>query len=371
MDERTQGPPSDREPRSTQIMPLAGTRTQRIAVIVLVVGASVAAAWVASTLWAGLLLGVVTAYAVEPLHQWLLRRFPHRHSATAALAVIVVAVVVLGLLSLLGLLLVRELIAALEVVQRLASESLSHRGRSLRIPSALEALGMTRESIAERIGRLSDQATDHISRVLSVVLGSAFSVLAGALIALTTAFYVLKDSHPIERRLAQVLPLHPRTTRELITEFRLVGRDTLIGSVAAGLIQGTFATVGFVIADVPRAFLLGALTAVASLIPVFGTMVVWVPTGILLIATGHVAAGVFQLVWGTIVVTTLVDYVIRPRVIGSEGRSHTLLFLIGLIGGVELLGPMGIIAGPMIMALFVAVLRVYRREIVDATPSPE
>jgi predicted PurR-regulated permease PerM len=359
-------PLSERDPCSTQIVPLWDARIQRISVIVLAILATVAAAWVASELWAGLLLGLLTAYAVEPLHRWLLRRFPHRNSAAAALAVVFVAVVVLGLLVLLAVFLVRELIAALDVVQRLAQQSMASGGRPFRIPSVLEALGVTHESIGARIDRLSDHAAEEVSRVLGVVLGSTFTLFASGLIAVATAFYALKDSHPVERRLAQILPLHPRTTRELITEFRLVGRATLIGSVVAGAIQGAFAALGFAIAGVPRAFLLGALTAVASLIPVLGTMIVWVPVGVILIATGHVAAGVFQFVWGALVVTTLVDYVIRPRVVGSESRSHTLLFLIGLIGGVELLGPMGIIAGPIIMALFVAVLRVYRREIVDA-----
>ena len=180
-----------------------------------------------------------------------------------------------------------------------------------------------------------------------------------------TAFYTLKDRRPIEHRVAQILPLHPHTTRELFDEFRKVGRGTLIGSALAGLVQGLFAAIGYAIVGVPGALLLGALTAVASLVPVVGTLLVWVPVGVSLILGGHVGAGVFELAWGVLVTTSLVDYVLRPLLVGQESRSHPLLFLIGLIGGVEALGAAGIVAGPIVMAFFASVLRIYRHEVVE------
>lgn len=344
-------------------MPVGNPRVQRLSVIVLVVVSFAAAAWVASSLWAGLLLGVLIAFAVEPLHVRLLGRFPKRRALTGALLVLAVALVIAGFLFVLGYLLAQEVAAAIAVLQTIAGGT---DGVAPSLHKVLDRIGISPQEFGRAIGRLSEQATNIVSKVVSVVLGSTFSVLAGTLIALTTAYFTLKDARPIERRLEQILPLHPRTTRELVEEFRLIGRGTLIGSAIAGLIQGAFAAIGFFIAGVPRALLLGTLTAVASLIPVFGTMIIWLPAGVILIMVGDVGAGIFELVWGALIVVTLVDYVIRPRVAGAESRSHTLMFLIGLIGGVEVLGAIGIIAGPMIMALFAAVLRIYRREVVDA-----
>lgn len=114
----------------------------------------------------------------------------------------------------------------------------------------------------------------------------------------------------------------------------------------------------------PRAALLGVITAVASFIPVLGTMLVWIPVGVVLLASGRVAAGIFELSWGVLVTTTLVDYVIRPVVVGRGSRSHPLVFLVGMIGGLEALGGVGVFAGPIVMAFFVSVLRIYRREVV-------
>src|SRR5205085_2863776 len=99
---------------------------------------------------------------------------------------------------------------------------------------------------------------------------------------------------------------------ELVDEFRKVGRGTLVGSVLAGLIQGGFATVGYALGGVPRSLLFGVLTAIVSFVPVVGTMLLWIPIGVGLILSGHVATGVFELLWGALVTTSLVDYVIRP-----------------------------------------------------------
>lgn len=150
---------------------------------------------------------------------------------------------------------------------------------------------------------------------------------------------------------------------ELLDDFRKVGRGTLIGSVFAALIQGAFAAVGYLAAGVSRAALLGVITVVASFIPVLGTMLVWIPVGVVLLMEGRIVAGVFELAWGVLITTTLVDYVIRPVVVGRGSRAHPLLFLIGVIGGIEAFGGVGVFAGPIVMAIFVSVLRIYRREI--------
>jgi predicted PurR-regulated permease PerM len=348
------------DPVSGPVVPIVGVRFQRIALIVVVLLAFVAAAWVASELLGGLLLGVLTAFAVEPLHRRLLRTMPRRRALVSAITVIGIALILLGCIVGVSYLLGTEAVSAVAFLRDLSSHPLSPRATR-----TLGSVGITPEMLSQQALKLSDRAAELASTAVSGVLGSAFHWFAGTFIAMITAFYTLRDRQPIERRLAQILPLHPRTTRELVEEFRLVGRGTLVGSVLAGLTQGVLATVGYAIAGVPRALLLGVLTAAASLVPVLGTLLIWVPVGALLIVTGRPAAGVFSLVWGVLITTSLVDYVLRPIIAGRECRSHPLLFLIGLIGGVEVFGGVGIVAGPIVMTFFASALRIYRREVVD------
>ncbi len=364
----TQGePPSGDAPSPTS--PLDGARTQRRSLIVVVVLAFLAAAWVASSLWAGLLLGLLTAFTIEPWHQRLLRRFPRRPGLLAALEVSVVALVCAGILAGLSAIVTRELIEAVAVVQERVRGFSFTDVLSPGITRRLTALGITPELLGQRLANLVDQATAAASHVAGVAVGSTLAILGGALIAFVTAYYTLKDGQPIERRLVEILPLHPATTRELLDSFRKVGRGTLIGSVIAALIQGAFAAVGYGLGGVSRAALLGVITAVASFIPVLGTMLVWIPIGVSLLIGGHIAAGIFELVWGVLITTSLVDYVIRPMIVGRGTRSHPLVFLVGVIGGLEVFGGVGVFAGPIVMAFFVAVIRIYRREVV--TPAHE
>ncbi len=360
----TQGEPPVDDARSPKA-PLNGARTQRRSLVVLVVLAFLAAAWVASSLWAGLLLGLLTAFTIEPWHQRLLRYFPRRPGFAAAIAVSLVALLCAGLLVGLSAIVTRELLDAVAAAQERVRGFSFANVLSPGLTRRLTALGLTPALIGERLANIVDQATAAASHLAGVAVGSTLAILGGALIAFVTAYYMLKDGQPIERRLVEVLPLHPATTRELLESFRKVGRGTLIGSVFAALIQGAFAALGYAIGGVPRAALLGVITAVASFIPVLGTMLVWIPVSVALLIDDRIAAGVFELVWGIFITTSLVDYFIRPRVVGRGTSSHPLVFLVGVIGGLEVFGGVGVFAGPIVMAFFLAVLRIYRREVVE------
>jgi predicted PurR-regulated permease PerM len=96
-------------------------------------------------------------------------------------------------------------------------------------------------------------------------------------------------------------------------------------------------------------------------LPVVGIPIVWVPIGLYQIMTGHPGSGAFILVWGFCVVSMFADYVIRPWLVGRHGHGHPLLVLIALLGGVETFGMAGLIVAPIVMALFLALLRIYER----------
>ncbi len=106
----------------------------------------------------------------------------------------------------------------------------------------------------------------------------------------------------------------------------------------------------------------GLFTMISSLLPVVGTFLVWVPIAAYEIANGHVGWGVFILIWGFIVVSIATDYVIRPRLVGKKGHGHPLLMVVSLIGGIEVMGLPGLIVAPILMSLFLAVLKIYERD---------
>jgi predicted PurR-regulated permease PerM len=111
---------------------------------------------------------------------------------------------------------------------------------------------------------------------------------------------------------------------------------------------------------------LGAAIEIAALVPVVGTGLIWVPISILLVLSGKVREGLFLAAWGAVVVG-MVDNFIRPRLCGSRMTLHPLLVFLSMFGGVAVFGMMGMLVGPLIASLFMAMVRIYRRDFLGIT----
>jgi predicted PurR-regulated permease PerM len=222
--------------------------------------------------------------------------------------------------------------------------------------------GLQPQSLADRLGDAFAAFSGRLAGVATAVAGTTFESLLTIFFLLLSMYFVLQNWTLLARRAEIMLPLRPRDTRALFEEFRRVGRTVLLGTVLTGLAQGALATIGYLITGVPEAALFGALTTVASLVPGVGTLLVWIPLGLYLLFTGHVGMGIAELIYGAAVVVGISDYVIRPRLVSEQGKAPALLTFAALFGGLEVFGLIGLILGPVIMSLAVALLRIYERE---------
>ena len=228
-------------------------------------------------------------------------------------------------------------------------------------------------SFTARFGVSSDQLRDHVrvlasdaansaERIAAVIASTTASALLGLLFAMLAMHYILRNEERVSQRLADVVPLRPSYTVALVAEFRRVGRATLLGSVVTGIVQGGFATIGFWIVGVPEPLFFGAATALASFVPVVGVLIVILPTSIGLAVSGQVGSAIIALAWGLVLVIGVSDYVIRPRLVRGEAKVPSMVTLAALLGGVEVLGLQGLLLGPVLMALALAVLQLYAAE---------
>ncbi len=178
-----------------------------------------------------------------------------------------------------------------------------------------------------------------------------------------TAYFVLHYWSDLVKRAERMLPFERRHTHALLEQFRTVGREVLLGTVVTGLAQGLLAAIGYWMTGVAEPAFFGALTAVASLIPGVGTLLVWVPIGVVRIATGHAGAGLVELIYSALTVGIVSDYLLRPRLVGREKGVPSILTFIALFGGVEVFGIIGLIVGPVLVTLSFAILKTYEREV--------
>lgn len=181
-------------------------------------------------------------------------------------------------------------------------------------------------------------------------------------------FYSFRDGKAIMLWLKDALPLKQHFKEELLTRSRDVIFATVYGVIIVALVQGIVGTIGFLIFDVPSPILLGMILTFAALIPFVGTALVWVPASLIVLITGYLNAdssligkGIGLFLYGMFIIS-LIDNLIKPRIISQEAKLHPVVVLIGLFGGIRFLGPVGIILGPLILALFVSFVDLYKRE---------
>jgi predicted PurR-regulated permease PerM len=334
---------------------------QRRALGVCALVSTIALIWLSLPVGSGLVLGTLLAFSLLRVYGRLSQRV---RPALAAVGLAVAAgVVITGGLSLLFYLVVeRGLVAANGVAKgfdpggplQLMLVRLQEATRHTPI-GPIDLASRAREGAAAAATRLTTWAAAFAGITVNALLTLFFTIM--------TTFFVLRHWTELVARAERSLPLHPAHTRLVLAEFQTVGSEVFIGTLLTGLAQGALAGAGYAIVSVPEAMLLGALTAVCSLVPAIGTLLIWVPVGIVLVVVDRLGAGLFVLVWGALVVVVVCDYVIRPRLVGRQGHIPTLLTFISLFGGVEVFGLVGLIVGPVIASVALAMLRTYDREV--------
>lgn len=214
-------------------------------------------------------------------------------------------------------------------------------------------------SDAEIISRASEAVRDAANELASLggtVVISAFGAIAQFLMTLFLLFFLLRDGKTMLERFVRLVPLSPARKTELQATLGGVASAVVLGALATALVQGTLLGIGFAISGLPSPLVFGAVGAVASLIPVVGTSLVWVPAVITLVAQGETGWAVFLAIWSVVLVGGS-DNVIRPLIISGRSKASTLLVLVGLLGGVATFGFAGIFMGPLILTLVAALLQ--------------
>jgi len=340
------------------------TPSQRRALGIFALAAVAALVALAAPVSSGLFLGTLLAFSLLGTYERFTARTRRPVLAAVVLAFGSGLTILGGLFGVLYFVVIRGSAAA----QRL-SESFEPEGTLRKLTQRVEQLSASLPfgpiDLTSRIRSAAAEAASRLAQWIGAVAGATLDGVLTLFFTVMTTFFVLRHWSELLARSERMLPLNPKHTRVVMSEFQLVGKEVFVGTMLTGLAQGLLAGIGYGVSGVPEAALLATLTAICSLVPAVGTLLVWVPVGIGLITAGHPVSGVFELLWGGLVVVGLSDYVIRPALVGGHGHVPTLLTFISLFGGVEVFGLLGLIVGPVIASVALALLRTYDREICE------
>jgi len=199
-------------------------------------------------------------------------------------------------------------------------------------------------------------------------------LVVGLTILMLSLYFFLCDGPSMIRTLMDLSPLDDRYEMELLAEFDRTSRAIVLATILSAIAQGAVAGVGYYFAGMPSLVLLTALTTVCALIPFFGTGLVWVPVSLYLAIYEErfLAAGLLA-TWGMLVVGTI-DNLIKVLILHGQRQLHPLLALLSILGGIQSLGPIGIVVGPLAVTLLQTTLMIMRNELTeikDDEGSPE
>lgn len=299
---------------------------------------------------------LVLAVLAHPLHERILRRLKWP-SISAGLAVVIVTIAI----ALPATLVVREVgteaAASVATVRKLVDAE--------RWKLAIERfpqLAPLREWVEREVnvGEQVEKASDEVAKGVRDILARAVDLAIAALVTLFLLFYFLRDKWKILKAIERVVPLAPAETEQVRNNVRDTISAVVFGTLAVALVQGTLGGLMFWWLDLPAPILWGAVMSLLAVLPLFGAALVWIPTVAFLAIDGDWDKALLLTAWGTLVVG-LIDNLIYPLLVKNRMRIHTVPVFIAVLGGLFAFGATGVVLGPLILAVALALLDIWRR----------
>lgn len=330
--------------------------------LILMVAAAVLLTAVIMPMGSELLLATVFAAVLWPLRKWLAR---HLHESprlatgliTGAVVLLIVGPLVFGIT-----MVIRDGDEGLQFIAETArSERIA--GLVARLPDAMQVMverGITAlpETLGEAAGEVSSRGTASRAAAAGAAVASIALHLTLMVIAL---FFMLLHGDLLVAWLDGISPLRPGQTRELLSMFKKVSYAVVVSAVVTAAVQSAAALVGYLIARVPNPMFFTMATFLVAFVPAVGAASVCLVAAVLVYATGHPYLALFLAIWG-IVVVGLVDNIIKPLLVKRGMKMHSAVVFFSLLGGIAAFGAIGLLIGPLAVALFLSLLRIYHRD---------
>jgi len=211
----------------------------------------------------------------------------------------------------------------------------------------------TRDKITQLFSLLTSNLADFFTSTFNTVLMSMFTIFA--------TFYLLKDGRKWKDEIVKISPLSEAHVGEIISSLKDSINRIFRGTFLIAIIQGALAWVGLSIFGVPSPALWGVIAGLASFIPTLGTAVVFIPAILFLFFSGMQLQALGLLIWGGVLVGS-VDNILAPYLISKKSEVSPLFILFAILGGISLMGPVGIVIGPLVLSLLYTLVSIYRKE---------
>lgn len=314
---------------------------------------------------------VVFSILFYPVYLFI-SRYIRVKSISSVITIILIFIIIIGPFTYLSVLLIDELKGIIANINEGKLGTIHDILRHPKLVDFLEKIQLfigtenlpTEEMIIGNIKKIGLGLTENLSIRITNIISAAINFI----FMFFTIFFLLKDAPGFFSRTMDYLPFNERQKNRLATQVKDMIVSTVYGGVAVAVIQGILGGIAFYFAGITSPVIWGIAMSIMSFVPFLGSFSIWGPNSLYLMIQGNYIEGVGLFLFGVFVIS-MVDNILKPLIIGTRTKMPTILIFFSVLGGIKFLGLIGLIMGPLILAVFLSVFEIFRNvEEVAETP---
>lgn len=291
-----------------------------------------------------LIFSIIIGYLLYPLYLRLNKYIKRDYISSMIITVIVLILILIPLIFSIN-------IISKEIGQYIGYTQLGSDKHVLEFSQRLGSFGIY-------VPLLIEKGTNYLVQGVTNFIFQLPSILLNLIIMIFALYFILKDGKKFLEYIQKNLPLERNYKKQVFDKFKVTLNAVIHGTLVIGIIEGIVATIGFYIFGVNLPILWGFLVAIVAMLPIIGPAFVWIPVSIYHFIFVNEAQAIGMFIYFLILVSTLLDFIIKPKLISRKGKIHPLIIVIGVLGGIATLGISGLFLGPFLLTLFFITLEI-------------
>lgn len=331
--------------------------------ILILIGISVAAFFLFQPFLSAIITAAILAATFHNPYRYLVKKIKHKHISSLITCLMVLVLIVIPVIAVTGLV-ANEISSAYQKItieDNFFQKNIDNSVNFLKNSKLTQSANIDNFFDQDQINKTIERVTNGMFALIQKFYQNVIGLVIWIFVMFFSLYYFLLESKTIMKRIMYLSPLKNEYEKVLTQRFSSMVRATLKGTIIVGVVQGLLGGLMFAIAGVPSFAIWAIIMIILSVIPAFGSGFVWVPVAVVMLFMGNIWQGVFILVFGTVVIS-LIDNILRPKLVGGDTAIHPLLVFFATLGGIISFGIIGFVIGPVIMALFLALWDIYGKE---------
>ncbi len=305
---------------------------------------------------------IVLSVVFYPVYAFLLKYLRWR-PVSSVITLFLIVLVVFGPFSYLSYLLTQELNHLIEYLKKGDFDSvekiLRHPVVRISVDKLLAAFHMTEDEFLKTVTENIAQLGKESKGIIKAGIGNVFSGLINIIFTFLSIFFLLEDGPKFLDKLSSYMPFEKKEKDRLIRQVKDIVVSTIYGGVTVAILQGMIGGIAFSVLGISSPVLWGLAMFITSFVPMLGTFIVWGPAAAYLLLNGFYIKAFILILIGIFVIS-MIDNVLRPIIIKGKMKMPILAIFFSILGGIKLFGLIGFIMGPLVLALFISVVEIWR-----------